>query len=108
MKRDVLQGRLPLPFDVSSELAALAVQCKAECFVVRIQDAMKVVGESWVDTGLCSWHSHFSAASVSISAELGDYDPKRHSQGYISEFRFVPNQTEEFEQRVMFIHRTMT
>ena len=42
-----------------------------------------------------------------ISAELGDYDPKRHSEGYISEFRFVPNQTEELEQRITSVHRTL-
>ena len=25
-------------------------------------------------------------------AELGDYDPSIHTEGYLSEFRFVPNQ----------------
>lgn len=32
-----------------------------------------------------------------FSAELGDYDPSRHSPGYVSEFRFLANQTEEQE-----------
>ena len=27
-----------------------------------------------------------------ITAELGDYDPALHTEGFISEFRFVPNQ----------------
>lgn len=39
-----------------------------------------------------------------FSAELGDQDSKRHSPGYVSEFRFVPNQTEEFEMRVTELH----
>ena len=42
-----------------------------------------------------------------LAAELGDYDPKRHSFGYVSEFRFVPNQSEELEVRAMHIHRTL-
>ena len=28
VKRDILQGRLPVPFDLASELCAYAVQCK--------------------------------------------------------------------------------
>ena len=32
-----------------------------------------------------------------FSAELGDYDEEVHNPSLISEFRFVPNQNEEFE-----------
>ena len=42
-----------------------------------------------------------------VAAELGDYDAKRHNQDYVSEFRFVPCQTEEFETRVMHIHASV-
>lgn len=41
------------------------------------------------------------------TAELGDYDPCRHSPGYVSELRLVPNQTEEFECRVAALHRRL-
>lgn len=44
---------------------------------------------------------------ISILAELGDYDPQRYSTGYISEFRFVPNQTEELEERISACHRRL-
>ena len=40
-------------------------------------------------------------------AELGDYDTQRYSPGYISEFRFVPNQTEELEERISAYHRRL-
>ena len=30
--------------------------------------------------------------SFQSAAELGEYDPKEHTQGYVSEFRFIPNQ----------------
>ncbi len=34
---------------------------------------------------------------VYSAAELGDYDPESHTPALVSEFRFVPNQNEEFE-----------
>lgn len=36
-----------------------------------------------------------------ISAELGDYDEIIHTAAFISEFRFVPNQTEELEINIL-------
>lgn len=39
-----------------------------------------------------------------FSAELGDFDPGRHSPGYASEFRFVSGQTEEMEEDVEAAH----
>lgn len=34
-------------------------------------------------------------------AELGDYDADIHTAAFISEFRFVPNQTEDLELMVL-------
>ena len=42
-----------------------------------------------------------------LSAELGDYDPSRHSPGYVSEFRFVAAQTEEMEEEIEALHRRL-
>ncbi|KAI0222099.1 Band 4.1-like protein 4A [Lamellibrachia satsuma] len=66
VKRDILQGRLPVPFDLAAELCAYAVQ-----------------------------------------SELGDYDLTRHTYGYVSELRFLPNQTEDLELRIMQIHKAL-
>lgn len=66
IKQDVLQGRLPCPFDISTQLGALAIQ-----------------------------------------SELGDYDPYKHTQGYVSEHRFVPDQKEEHEDAIERIHKTL-
>lgn len=41
-------------------------------------------------------------------AELGDYDPYKHSSGYVSEYRFVPDQKKELEDAVERIHKTIT
>lgn len=36
-----------------------------------------------------------------ITAELGDYDEELHTAAFISEFRFVPNQTEDLEIMIL-------
>ncbi|XP_049832694.1 band 4.1-like protein 4 isoform X5 [Schistocerca gregaria] len=64
VKQDILQGRLPVTFDLAAELGAYVVQ-----------------------------------------SELGDYDPRRHSPGYVSEFRFLSNQTVELESRIAELHK---
>ncbi|XP_034240286.1 band 4.1-like protein 4 [Thrips palmi] len=64
VKQDILQGRLPVNFDLAAELGAYVVQ-----------------------------------------SELGDYDPRRHSPGYVSEFRFVSNQSAELESRISELHK---
>lgn len=66
VKQDILQGRLPCPFNISAQLGALAVQ-----------------------------------------SELGDYDPYKHTPGYVSEYRFVPDQKEELEDSIEQIHKTL-
>lgn len=40
-------------------------------------------------------------------AELGDYDARRHSQGYVSEFHLVTKQTKELECRVAELHQRL-
>ncbi|KAL3866851.1 hypothetical protein ACJMK2_044110, partial [Sinanodonta woodiana] len=45
--------------------------------------------------------------SYAVQSELGDYDPSRLPDGYVSEFHFMPNQTEELEDRIAFYHRRL-
>ncbi|RVE52943.1 hypothetical protein evm_002420 [Chilo suppressalis] len=47
-------------------------------------------------------------AAFVLQSELGDYDPRRHSPGYVSEFRLLAHQTPELEARAAEIHRTLT
>lgn len=42
-----------------------------------------------------------------LQSELGDYDPRRHNTGYVSEFRFLPNQSVELEMRITELHQTL-
>ncbi|XP_060854377.1 band 4.1-like protein 4 isoform X2 [Rhopalosiphum padi] len=43
-----------------------------------------------------------------VQSELGDFDPRRHTLGYVSEFRFVSNQNAELENRIGEIHKELT
>ena len=42
-----------------------------------------------------------------LAAELGDYDPVLHTPAFVSEFRFVPVQTEELEMEIVECYRHM-
>lgn len=44
---------------------------------------------------------------ITFTAELGDYDSRRHGPGYVSEFRFLNNQTIELEVRIAELHKTL-
>ncbi|XP_017763192.1 PREDICTED: band 4.1-like protein 5 [Eufriesea mexicana] len=40
-------------------------------------------------------------AALALQSELGDYDPAMHSAATVSEFRFVPSQTEQMELEIL-------
>jgi hypothetical protein len=44
---------------------------------------------------------------VHVAAELGDYEEGAHTPALISEFRFVPNQNEEFEIDVLEAYKKL-
>jgi tyrosine-protein phosphatase non-receptor type 4 len=46
-------------------------------------------------------------SAYAAQSELGDYDASIHTEGYLSEFRFVPNQTPELEARIAEAHRQL-
>lgn len=48
-----------------------------------------------------------SAIIFSI-AEVGDYHPEDHPQGYVSEFKMLPKQNAKMEAEIMEIHKTLT
>lgn len=40
-----------------------------------------------------------------ILAELGDFNPDEHRDNYLADYRFIPNQTPEFEKQVSDLHK---
>ncbi|XP_072253932.1 band 4.1-like protein 5 isoform X2 [Leuresthes tenuis] len=45
----------------------------------------------------CPFDTAMELAAFSLQAELGDCDPLEHNLDLVSEFRFIPNQTEDVE-----------
>ncbi|XP_018022829.1 putative uncharacterized protein DDB_G0282133 [Hyalella azteca] len=45
--------------------------------------------------------------SYAVQSELGDYDPRRHSPGYVSEFRFIAGQTVALESKIAELHKKL-
>ncbi|CAG5124257.1 unnamed protein product, partial [Candidula unifasciata] len=45
----------------------------------------------------CPYETLIELCALALQSELGDYDPEVHTPGTVSEFRFVPNQTEDME-----------
>lgn len=54
----------------------------------------------------CSFVTHALLGSLTLQAEVGDYDADEHSADYINDFQFAPNQTKELEDKVMELHKT--
>ncbi|XP_072274031.1 band 4.1-like protein 5 [Pyxicephalus adspersus] len=48
----------------------------------------------------CPFDTAVQLAAYTLQGELGDFDPTEHPPDLVSEFRFVPTQTEDFELAV--------
>ncbi|KAG9353658.1 hypothetical protein JZ751_011780, partial [Albula glossodonta] len=119
VKQDVLQGRLPCSSSVSAQLAAYAIQCELGLLPTPFTPPL-----TWISAhSICSFHLcgcakrlrcvplSYATSANSLShtgTELGDYDPYKHMAGYVSEYRFVPDQKEELEEAIEQIHKTIT
>ncbi|XP_068715999.1 tyrosine-protein phosphatase non-receptor type 4-like isoform X2 [Montipora foliosa] len=53
----------------------------------------------------CLYDTAAELASYVLQGELGDYDPRVMVDTYVSEFRFVPDQTADFEERAAEFHK---
>lgn len=40
------------------------------------------------------------------AAEIGDYDPGKHPEGYSSKFQFFPKHSEKLERKIAEIHKS--
>lgn len=53
----------------------------------------------------CLYDTAAELASYVLQGELGDYDPRVMVDTYVSQFRFVPDQTADFEERAAEFHK---
>ncbi|XP_066596545.1 band 4.1-like protein 5 isoform X2 [Prorops nasuta] len=49
----------------------------------------------------CPYQIAVQLAALALQSELGDYDPLVHTAATVSEFRFVPGQTEQMELEIL-------
>ncbi|OCT89875.1 hypothetical protein XELAEV_18018488mg [Xenopus laevis] len=54
---------------------------------------------------LCKTSDAALLAAYILQAEIGDYDPGKHPEGYSSKFQFLPKHSEKLERRIAEIHR---
>uniref|UniRef100_A0A1A8DGE6 FERM domain containing 5 n=1 Tax=Nothobranchius kadleci TaxID=1051664 RepID=A0A1A8DGE6_NOTKA len=55
---------------------------------------------------LCKTSDAAMLAAHILQAEIGDYDPGKHPEGYSSKFQFFPKHSEKLERRIAEIHKT--
>ncbi|KAK0151698.1 FERM domain-containing protein 5 [Merluccius polli] len=55
---------------------------------------------------LCKTLDAAMLAAYILQAEIGDYDPGKHPEGYSSKFQFFPKHSEKLERRIADIHKT--
>uniref|UniRef100_A0A8C4SQH8 Erythrocyte membrane protein band 4.1-like 4A n=1 Tax=Erpetoichthys calabaricus TaxID=27687 RepID=A0A8C4SQH8_ERPCA len=82
--------------------------CKLKEEITRYQFFLQVKQDVLQGRLPCPLNIAAQLGAYAIQSELGDYDPFKHTAGYVSEYRFVPDQKEELEEAIERIHKTVT
>ncbi|NXD17201.1 E41LA protein, partial [Nothocercus nigrocapillus] len=81
--------------------------CKLKEEITRYQFFLQVKQDVLQGRLPCTINTAAQLGAYVIQSELGDYDPYKHTAGYVSEYRFVPDQKEELEDAIERIHKTL-
>ncbi|NWI18591.1 E41LA protein, partial [Crypturellus soui] len=81
--------------------------CKLKEEITRYQFFLQVKQDVLQGRLPCTINTAAQLGAYVIQSELGDYDPYKHTSGYVSEYRFVPDQKEELEDAIERIHKTL-
>ncbi|XP_030368521.1 band 4.1-like protein 4A isoform X4 [Strigops habroptila] len=81
--------------------------CKLKEEITRYQFFLQVKQDVLQGRLPCPSNTAAQLGAYIIQSELGDYDPYKHTAGYVSEYRFVPDQKEELEEAIERIHKTL-
>ncbi|XP_061875402.1 band 4.1-like protein 4A isoform X4 [Colius striatus] len=81
--------------------------CKLKEEITRYQFFLQVKQDVLQGRLPCPTNTAAQLGAYIIQSELGDYDPYKHTAGYVSEYRFVPDQKEELEDAIERIHKTL-
>ncbi|XP_069481596.1 band 4.1-like protein 4A isoform X6 [Ambystoma mexicanum] len=81
--------------------------CKLKEEITRYQFFLQVKQDVLQGRMPCPVNIAAQLGAYAVQSELGDYDPYKHISGYVSEYRFVPDQKEELEDAIERIHKTL-
>lgn len=81
--------------------------CKLKEEITRYQFFLQVKQDVLQGRLPCPAGTAAQLGAYAVQSELGDYDPYKHTAGYVSEYRFVPDQKEELEEAIERIHKTL-
>ncbi|XP_061479913.1 band 4.1-like protein 4A isoform X1 [Rhineura floridana] len=81
--------------------------CKLKEEITRYQVFLQVKQDVLQGRLPCPVNVAAQLGAYAVQSELGDYDPYKHTAGYVSEYRFVPDQKEELEDAIERIHKTL-
>ncbi|XP_053330269.1 band 4.1-like protein 4A [Spea bombifrons] len=81
--------------------------CKLKEEITRYQFFLQVKQDVLQGRLPCPSNIAAQLAGYAIQSELGDYDPFKNLPGYVSEYRFVPDQKEDLEEAIERIHKTL-
>ncbi|XP_043920403.1 band 4.1-like protein 4A [Protopterus annectens] len=81
--------------------------CRLKEEITRYQYFLQVKQDVLQGRLPCPFTAMAQLGAYAIQSELGDYDPYKHTAGYVSEYRFVPDQKEELEDAIERIHKTL-
>ncbi|XP_059395048.1 band 4.1-like protein 4 isoform X1 [Carassius carassius] len=81
--------------------------CKLKEEITRYEFFLQVKQDVLQGRLPCPLNISAQLGALAIQSELGDYDPYKHTPGYVSEYRFVPDQQEELEDSIEQIHKTL-
>ncbi|XP_067885929.1 band 4.1-like protein 4 isoform X3 [Heterodontus francisci] len=81
--------------------------CKLKEEITRYQFFLQVKQDVLHGRLPCSLNIAAQLGAYAIQSELGDYDPYKHTAGYVSEYRFVPDQKEDLEEAIEQFHKAL-
>ncbi|XP_066459152.1 band 4.1-like protein 4A isoform X2 [Eleutherodactylus coqui] len=81
--------------------------CKLKEEITRYQFFLQVKQDVLQGRLPCPINIAAQLGAYAIQSELGDYDPFKNLTGYVSEYRFAPDQKEELEEAIERIHKTL-
>ncbi|XP_010215608.1 PREDICTED: FERM domain-containing protein 5 [Tinamus guttatus] len=74
--------------------------------VVRYLVFLQIKRDLYHGRLLCKTSDAALLAAYILQAEIGDYDPGKHPEGYSSKFQFFPKHSEKLERKIAEIHKT--